>query len=145
MTVTLPSASTTPTTTSNFSTDLSAIRIRIGDVGGFDGTGRVYLTDERINVVLAEMTGTAACVRCVEMILADIARDHDYTAGSLSLSRTQATTQYEGVLKRLRGEMASEAGAGIFVGGVKYSTDEVLRANTDNKPRAFSVGMDRKW
>ena len=50
MTVTLPSASTTPTTTSNFSTDLSAIRIRIGDVGGFDGTGRVYLTDERINV-----------------------------------------------------------------------------------------------
>lgn len=145
MTVTLPSASVTATTTTDFTTDLSAIRIRIGDVGGFDGTGRVYLTDERINAVLAEMSGTAACVRCVEMILADIARDNDYTAGALSLTRTQATAQYEGVLKRLRAEMSAEAGAGIFVGGVKYSTDETVLANTDNKPRAFTIGMDRKW
>lgn len=145
MTVTLPTASTTPTTTTDFTTDLSAIRTRIGDVGGFDGTGRVYLTDERINAVLAEMSGTAACVRCVEMILADIARDNDYTAGSLSLSRTQVTAQYEGVLKRLRGEMASEAGAGVFVGGAKFSTDTVVLSNTDNKPRAFTIGMDRKW
>lgn len=144
MTVTLPIASLTTSTTSDFSTALSRIRTRIGDVGGADGTGRWYLTDERITDVIAQgLSGTAACVRCVEMILADIAKDNDYSAGALTLTRTQATAQFEGVLKRLRTEMSSEAVP--FAGGISIAEGERQAANTDNKPRIFSVGMDRQW
>lgn len=143
MTITRPLPSTTTVTdTTDFTTALSRIRTRIGDAGGLDGSGRIYLSDERIADVLAEgLSGTAACVRCVEMILADIAKDNDYSAGTISINRTQVTTQYADLLARLRAELSSEAVP--WAGGISI-TDNRLRTGTDVPARVFTTGMDRQ-
>jgi hypothetical protein len=144
MTITRPlPASTTVTSTTDHTTDLSRVRSRIGDGGGLDGAGKIYLTDERINDVIAELGGysVAVCIRCVEMILADIARDSDFSAGSISTQRTQVTAQFEGVLARLRADAASETSA--YVGGISVAEVARNNARTDLRPAVFSVGMDR--
>jgi hypothetical protein len=146
MTITRPlPASTTVTETTDHATNLSRVRSRIGDGGGLDGAGKVYLTDERINDALVQRpTVLGASILCVEMILADIARDTDFSAGTISTQRTQVTAQFEGVLKRLREEEARSAG-GIFVGGTSFAQARAIASNPDIKPRVFRVGMDTKW
>lgn len=146
MTVTLPQpAVTTTDTTTDYTTALSQIRSRIGDVGGLDGTAHVYLTDERINAVYALHPGVLrASVECVRLILADIARDTDFTAGNISTSRTQVFQQFSDLLAKLEREMQT-ADTGAYVGGLSASESRATYARTDITPRAFSVGMDKLW
>jgi hypothetical protein len=146
MTVTLPQPAVTATdTTTDYTTALSQIRSRIGDVGGLDGTARVYLTDERITAIYTlHPSVLRASVEAVRAILADIARDTDFTAGSISTSRTQVFQQFKDLLGQLEREMQT-ADTGAYVGGLSAAEARATAARTDITPRAFSVGMDKLW
>lgn len=142
MTVTLPTASATVATTSDFTTNLSLIRSKIGDTGGLTGAGRVYLTDERIEQIYTDNPSIlGASIACVKAILADIARDTDFSAGAISTSRSQAFNQFKDLLEILQSEQGHSATA--FVGGSSYAYARTIASRTDVPPRAFSIGMDR--
>lgn len=145
MTVTLPvAASVTPTQTTDFTTALSQIRMRTGDTGGLNGTGRVYLSDDHINAVyVINPSVLGASIECVKNILSLIARDADFSAGAISTTRSVVFSQFKDTLALLEQEQGSSVTA--FVGGQSYAEARVIASSSDTIPRAFSIGMDTNY
>ena len=139
MTYTLPAPSTTTsTTTTDHTTALSQIRMKIGDTV----TNDPLLTDEHILAVYANFpTVIAASVECVKNIIARMARDVDFSAGVISVQRSLRYQQFKDLLMQLEAE--SETSIVVYVGGQSKAIEETYASTQDLKARVFRIGMDR--
>lgn len=139
MTYTLPApSSSTVTTTTDHTTVLSQIRMKIGDTVSTDP----LLTDEHILEVYANFpTVIAAAVECVKNIIARMARDADFSAGVISVQRSPRFQQFKDLLVQLEAE--SETSLVVYVGGQSKAIEETYASTEDLKARVFRVGMDR--
>jgi hypothetical protein len=129
MTWTYASSSTT-------TTDLSWVRVRIGDTS----SGDQLLQDEEINAFVdSEGNREMGAALAAEAVGAQFARKVDKSVGKLRIAFSQASEHYFGLAKRLRREVA--IGAGPYAGGISRSDKEANEADTDVVEPAFRIGQ----
>lgn len=129
MTWTYASSSTTVT-------DLSWIRLRIGDTS----SGDQLMQDEEINALLdSEGNREMAAALAAETVGAQFARKVDKSVGKLQIAFSQASEHYFGLAQRLRREVAVSAGP--YAGGISRDDKASNETDSDVVQPAFRVGM----
>lgn len=127
----------TYSTTSSTPTNLSRIRMRLGDTN----SSLPIFTDEEITAALTDFaTVTGAAYYLCKAAIAKYARDVDRSMPGISSQRSQQVAHLRDVLADLREEMLS--GASGFTGGASKAGQDAINADTDFRQPHFQTGMD---
>lgn len=120
----------------DISTDLAQVRLRIGDTNSADP----LLTDEEITAYLTlDSDIVGAAILCVKAIIAKLARDVDRGNLGMSATRSQKVQHYKDLLIELRKGDAHFCQ--VFAGGLSVSGKESNESDTDYIPPRFKLGM----
>ena len=119
--------------------ELQQVRLTIGD----RDSGKPLLTDEEINFRLDEYSDGVlpASIRCVQDILAKLARDVDRSNVGMSSTRSQQTTHYRDLLKELRAENSTLGE--MYVGGISDSAEDAVNSSTDYRQVGITLGWGK--
>lgn len=123
-------------TTQPGSSDLSYVRLRIGDTS----SGSPLLQDEEIEALLdSEGNKEFAAAVAAETIGASLAIRTDKTVGKFRLANAKASESYFKLADRLR--MRANIGVAPYVGGISQSDIDAREADADQVGAPFQLGM----
>ena len=119
--------------------ELQQVRLTIGD----RDSGKPLLTDEEINFRLDQYSDGVlpASIRCVQDILAKLARDVDRSNVGMSSTRSQQTTHYRDLLKELKAENSTLGE--MYVGGTSDSAEDAINSSTDYRQVGITLGWGK--
>ena len=118
---------------------LQQVRLTIGD----RDSDKPLLTDEEIEFRLDQHSDyvLTSAIDCVTDILAKLARDVDVSHVGMNASRSQKTTHYQDLLKKLEAKAGTLCN--VYVGGTSESEAEAINSNSDYRQGAITLGWGK--
>jgi len=124
---------------SDLTTALSQVRSAIGDTQ----ENKQMLSDEQIEFRLDQYDDAVGptAIRCVQDVIAHLARDVDRSNVGMSASRSQQITHYKDLLKELKAE--SRGVAESYVGGLSNSAADSINSDSDYRQVGVGIGWGK--